>query len=185
MLLASYVGIRPGLQGVGNIAIRFRLNTLHSHSELVFEPGDGVDDLMPDLTTDPIDNQFWCGSSVFAEKMPEYSPYRSGETGGVRLKRIDVSTDKWMTRKIHPAYARRAAEWFVDNQGIGYDYVLIAKYVLWMLPSDKEDLVMCSESVAKALGFREPERIDPALLYNLVQYLGDYTQPLGTVNGLR
>lgn len=180
MLLASYKSIRPGLQGLGNIAIQFRLNTIYSHSELVFEPGDDVDDLMPDGTTQPINNELWCGSSVFAERLPERSPERGGEIGGVRLKRIDVSTDKWATRKIHPAYARRAAEWFVDNQGVGYDYLLIAKYVLWLLPSNKDHLVMCSESVAKALGFREPERIDPALLHNLVQYLGDYTQPLGS-----
>lgn len=182
MLLASYVKIRPGIQGIGNIAIQWRLDTVHSHSELVFEPGDGVDDLMPDKTTDPINNEYWCGSSVFGEKMPNHSTDpnnptpRAGESGGVRLKRIDVSSDKWMTVKIDPAYTRAAAQWFVANQGVKYDYLLIAKYALWVLPHNKDDRVMCSESVAAALGFLEPHRIDPAMLYNLVVYLRDFTQ---------
>ncbi len=42
MLLASYTGTRPGLQGLANRAIRFRLGGPYSHTELVFEPGDGV-----------------------------------------------------------------------------------------------------------------------------------------------
>lgn len=188
MLLASYVAIRPGIQGVGNIAIRMRLDTIHTHSELLFEPGDGVDDLMPDGTTEPINNEYWCGSSVFGEKMPNHSKdpsnptRRAGEGGGVRLKRIDVSSNKWMTVRIDSTYARAAAQWFVDNQGVKYDYLLIAKYALWVLPHNKDDRVMCSESVAAALGITEPHRIDPAMLYNLMVYLRDYTQAKDLTN---
>jgi hypothetical protein len=40
MKLASYKGTRPGIQGIGNILIRWRLEDQISHSELIFEPGD-------------------------------------------------------------------------------------------------------------------------------------------------
>lgn len=36
--------------GLGNVLIRLRLRGPYSHSEIVFEPGDGVDHLMPDGT---------------------------------------------------------------------------------------------------------------------------------------
>jgi hypothetical protein len=66
MLLASYIETRPGLQGLNNRLISFRLNTKITHNELVFEDCDGVDDLMPDKTT-KIDNEnrLWCASSGF------------------------------------------------------------------------------------------------------------------------
>ena len=69
MQLASYVGTRRSLMGIGNRLIRLRLSGLKealktdasldqtvlraSHSEVVFEPGDGVDHLMPDGTCEP------------------------------------------------------------------------------------------------------------------------------------
>ncbi len=47
MLLASYKSTRPGWQGIANRLIRWRLRGVYSHSEIVFQPWDGVDDLMP------------------------------------------------------------------------------------------------------------------------------------------
>ena len=64
MLLASYKSTRPGLQGLANVLIRLRLGGIYSHCELVFQPGDGVDHLMPDGTTAPDENgALWCVSS--------------------------------------------------------------------------------------------------------------------------
>ncbi len=53
MLLASYTSTRPGIQGIANRLIRWRLDGLTSHSEIVFTPFDGVDDLMPDGSAAP------------------------------------------------------------------------------------------------------------------------------------
>ena len=52
MKLASYKGRRKGFTGIFNVLIRFWLMGKHSHSEVIFEPGDGVDHLMPDGTTE-------------------------------------------------------------------------------------------------------------------------------------
>ena len=46
MQLASYKSTRLGLQGIANRIIRLRLRGPYSHTEVVFEPGDGVDHLV-------------------------------------------------------------------------------------------------------------------------------------------
>ncbi len=183
MKLASYTGIRPGLQGLGNISIRIRLDTVFSHSEIVFEPGDGVDHLMPDGTCEPNEQgELWCASSVFSERLPDDSPYRPGKLGGVRFKRIKVDTPNWELLPIHSGYALRSAQWFFDNRGRKYDYRAIAmymfwmvnlfrKYVLWFIPYDPNKRVMCSESGAASLGVPESERVDPPLLRHIVKFL--------------
>lgn len=48
MQLASYTATLPGVQGVFNRLIRWRFDGAYSHSEIAFEPADGVDALMPD-----------------------------------------------------------------------------------------------------------------------------------------
>lgn len=104
MKLASYKGTRAGLMGIGNWLIRLRLRGIYSHSEIVFEPGDGVDALMPDGTCEPdADGALWCVSSTGLERLPTWSPRRAGRLGGVRFKRI-VLGDKWHLRKVeqHP-----------------------------------------------------------------------------------
>ena len=171
MLLATYVGIRPGIQGLGNIGIRIRLDSKCTHSEVVFEPTDRVDHLMPDGTTQPDENgALWCASSVFAERLPKFSPHRANRIGGVRFKRINTNSDKWVCQKL-PKDPEQIAKWFVLNQGVKYDHRLIMKYALWLLPGNDPDRVMCSESIAKAMGVPEAERIDPAILDNIVTYL--------------
>lgn len=174
MLIASYKSVRPGLVGVGNKLIQYRLESEISHSELVFEPSDGVDSLMPDLTTNPDPlGGLWCGSSVFAERLPEFSPVRPNEIGGVRFKRINVHNGNWTTLKINIPRQDKidAALWFKKHQGSYYDYSLIANYVLWLLPSNVDGRYMCSESVASALKMIEAHRYDPALLHNTLAYM--------------
>ena len=174
MKLASYKGTRPGIQGIGNILIRWRLEDQISHSELIFEPSDGVDDLMPDKTT-KIDNEnrLWCASSVIAEKLPDFSPVRAGGFGGVRFKRINLYNGNWIFIKVPVSreIKYQAANWFKNNQDAYYDYPLIAEYVSWALSKEKASAYICSEAIAASLGLKEPFRFNPPNLHNTIDFL--------------
>lgn len=162
MKLASYKGTRAGIMGLGNILIRLRLRGPYSHSEVVFEPGDGVDALMPDGTCQPdADGALWCVSSTGLEHIPAWSPRRAGKRGGVRFKRI-VLGDKW-TLDATPACPQRAARWALDNQGRLYDWQLVLGFLAWLIPQ-KASRVMCSEACAEMLGLLDAWRFDPCSL---------------------
>lgn len=171
MFLATYTGTRPGLQGIGNILIRTRLASPYSHSEVVFEPTDGVDHLMPDgCARATQQNEYWAASSVFAERLPNYSPKRSKQMGGVRFKRIDTSNpNKWETVPLFMDPIP-VATWFVLHQGMKYDRGLILNYLWWALKSDNKNKVMCSESIAAAMGIEEAWRVDPAMLHSFAKF---------------
>ena len=162
MKLASYKGTRSGLMGIGNVLIRLRLRGIYSHSEIVFEPGDGVDHLMPDGTTAPdADGALWCVSSTGLEHLPAWSTRRPGKRGGVRFKRI-VLGDKWDLRNVsqHPSIA---ANWAIVNQGRLYDWQLVLGFLAWLIPQ-KKSRVMCSEACAEMLGYDDAWRFDPCVL---------------------
>lgn len=162
MKLASYHGTRAGIMGLGNILIRLRLRGIYSHSEIVFESGDGVDHLMPDGTCAPdADGALWCVSSTGLERIPLWSARRPGKRGGVRFKRI-VLGDKW-TLDASPSCPRQAAQWAHDNQGRLYDWQLIIGFLAWAVPH-KRSRVMCSEACAEMLGMPEAWRFDPCTL---------------------
>ena len=181
MFVASYVGTRSGIMGLGNIFIRFRIceagqklkqafqleaipgqtSLRASHTELVFEPGDGVDDLMPDGTCEPdADGALWCLSSTGLEHVHPESKYRPGRLGGVRFKRINVHNSKWQHQKIRTSLARQAAQWGKNNSGRLYDWQLILSFLSWLIPQ-KNNRLMCNETVLTALGVRDPYRYDP------------------------
>lgn len=171
MKLASYKGTRPFPIGLCNVAIRFRLESQFSHSEVVFEPSDMVDSLMPDGTTAKgADGSYWCASSVASEKMPEWSPRRAGKSGGVRFKRIVLDPDHWEIID-YPADAKLAAEFFSRNQGVAYDWSLIAGYLDFFVnivrPQDLDHMT-CSEACAAAGQFPQAYRFDPAALHYAV-----------------
>lgn len=162
MKLASYHGTRSGLLGLGNVLIRLRLRGRYSHSEIVFEPGDGVDALMPDGTCAPdADGALWCVSSTGVEHIPVWSARRPGKRGGVRFKRI-VLGDKWdlLPARQHPAVS---ATWAVANQGRLYDWQLVLGFLAWLIPQ-KASRVMCSEACAEMLGMPDAWRFDPCAL---------------------
>lgn len=164
MLLASYTGTRPGLQGLANRIIRLRLRGRYSHTELVFQPGDGVDHLMPDGTTEPDSSgALWCVSSVAAERLPGHSPRRAGRMGGVRFKRIRLDPAHWHTVKVDRSPVLAAAH-ALTLQGDLYDWQLIAKFIAWFLPQ-KASRFTCSELVAACLAHPEPHRFDPCVLH--------------------
>jgi hypothetical protein len=133
---ASFIGTRPGIMGLGNALIRLRLRGNASHCEMVFEPGDGVDHLMPDGTCEP-DSQgrLWCASSVGLEKLPQYSRRRAGKLGGVRFKRIDVSGPEWelTPTNTQPLYAANTAAFY---EGARYDWGYILAFLLGFCHSE-------------------------------------------------
>lgn len=164
MKLASYRSTRPGLQGLANRAIRQRLRGPHSHTELVFEAGDGVGHLMPDGTCEPdAHGALWCASSVASEVLPAHSARRAGRSGGVRLKRVVLNGDRWDVVPV-AGNARAAAEWFLAHEGALYDWQLILGFVAWVVPG-KASRWSCSEAVAAALGYSDPWRLDPCVLH--------------------
>ncbi len=171
MKVISYISTQKGIAGLGNILIKIRLNSKISHNEIMFEPGDGVDHLMPDGTTLPDENgAYWCASSSAAEKMPIWSTKRAGKTGGVRFKRIKIDPSKWIIRDTRRDPIK-AANTFIVCQGQKYDWRLIFNFIAWFLLivlKDKENRKVCSEICSEALGYNEAWRIDPPTLDNIV-----------------
>ncbi|GAB2472263.1 hypothetical protein GCM10027082_24730 [Comamonas humi] len=166
MLLASFKGTKPGMQGVANRLIRMRLRGPYSHSELVFEPGDGVGHLLPDGSeAQGDDGSLWCASSVAAEPLPAFSPRRAGHQGGVRFKRLALDPEHWDLVRL-PGDPAAAALWFQQHAGALYDWQLIAGFVAWLIPG-RSARWTCSEAVAAALGIppREAWRFDPCSLH--------------------
>lgn len=138
MQIASYIGTRPGLQGLFNRAVRIGLRIPYSHNELVFS--DGV-----------------CGSCSYLD-------------GGVRLKRIDFDSSKWVLREVDPARfsEKQARQWFEEecalpqNLRIKYSIPLLFTYPFPYLPiSANECEEICCTAIARALGVEEHRKYDP------------------------
>lgn len=178
MKLISYTGTRPGIQGVGSFAVRLGTNSLYSHTEIMFEPGDGVDHLMPDNNLQPGDNgALWCASSSAGDRMPAWSTKRAGKLGGVRFKRIVLKPEHWfiqdLPRDIFDPHA--TAQWFVVNQGLAYDYRHIASFVsapMNLIFSHGVDHYTCTECTAAALGFAQSERFHPGNFPPVIERIG-------------
>lgn len=174
MKAAFYIGTRSGWRGIGNVLVRWRLRSQISHCELVFEPGDGVDHLMPQdgqtmlPTAQPIDGAHWCASSAAAEPIPRWSKRRPGKTGGVRFKRINVhDPSKWLLVDLGHAGALFAAEWFREHEGALYDWQGIVGFLAWPVPN-KADRWTCHEAVGRALDIFGAHRLDPASLCEIL-----------------
>lgn len=149
--------------GLGNILIRFRLAGDFSHSEIMFEPGDGVDHLMPDKTCEPIDGAYWCCSSTGTERLPTWSPYRAGHMGGFRFKRIRPDRERWTLDATPGRCPLKAATQAKEKQGKLYDWQLVLGFIAWLIP-EKAGREMCSEACASLLGFVDAWRFDPCTL---------------------
>jgi len=155
-------------QGLANIAIRWRLDGPFSHSEAVFEHGDGVDQWMPDGTCAPDENgALWCCSAVAAERLPPWSRRRAGRIGGVRFKRIVLDPAKWTTRPapVNPVLAAHRA---IMLEGALYDWQQILGYLAWPIPH-KASRLSCAEAVATLFGLPDAHRFDPCSLDAAVQ----------------
>ena len=168
MLLASYKSTRPGIQGIANRIIRWRLRGIYSHSEIVFEPTDLVDDLMPDGSAAPVDGALWCVSSVAAERLPAWSQRRAGRMGGVRFKRIALSPERWDFVRLH-GDARQAAVRARLIEGDPYDWPGVLGFVWWPIRA-WASWWSCAELCAHLLGLDEPWRMDPCSLHRVAQW---------------
>lgn len=174
MKLASYTANRPGLAALGSWAIRTRFSGRYSHSEVVFEPGDGVDALMPDGTCDhTASGELWCATSVIAEKLPPWSKYRPGKRGGVRLKRIYLDPAKWdvIAAPADPLYA---AFYTQATEGDPFSWRHIFKFFSWAMSFARTKQKTCSQFCAAAFGMAEDDaiRIDPCTLHAIMQFKG-------------
>ena len=176
MLLASYKSTRPGIQGIANRLIRWRLRGIYSHSEIVFEPTDGVDDLMPDGSAAPdADGALWCVSSVAAERLPAWSQARAGRYGGVRFKRIALSPERWDFVRLH-GDARLAAIRARFVEGDAYDWPGVAGFVWWPIRA-LAGWWSCAELCSYLIGIDEPERQDPCSLHRVAAWSHAQTTP--------
>lgn len=172
MQLASYKANHAGWQGWFNRLIRWRFSGLYSHSEIVFEPADGVDDQMPDGTCSlNAAGELWCASSVALESLPTWSSYRPGKVGGVRFKRIALDPDKWDLLPL-AADPQVAALYFNLNEGAPYSWRLIAKFVAWFVDLRGTKQLTCSQASAGAIGVAPADawRFDPCALAAAVQF---------------
>jgi hypothetical protein len=164
MLLASYKSTRPGIQGVANRIIRWRLKGPYSHSEIVFEPGDDVGAWMPDGTCQPDANgALWCVSSVAGERLPAWSDRRAGALGGVRFKRITLDPSRWDLVPVQ-ADPLKAASLARLIEGAMYDWQQVAGYLSWLIP-DKADRWSCAEVCAYLMCIPDAWRFDPCVLH--------------------
>jgi len=164
MLLASYKSTRPGLQGIANRVIRFRLKGVYSHSEIVFEPSDNVGAWMPDSSCEPDENgALWCVSSVAGERLPAWSDRRPGALGGVRFKRIAMDPAKWDLVPVQ-ADPLKAASLAGLIEGAMYDWQQVLGYVSWLIPH-KDDRWSCAEVCAYLMGMPDAWRFDPCVLH--------------------
>lgn len=172
MKLASYLSTPSGALGVLNRLIRLRFggsfihDGVSSHCEIVFEPGDGVDDLMPDLTTQPDANgAYWCASSTMMDRIPSWSSVRAGKLAGVRFKRIAVHNSKWQLNDLD-ADERYAALWMHQNEGQVYGYMGVLGFAFW--PANflirKNIGETCASACAKALRYDRGELFHPEIL---------------------
>lgn len=168
MKLLGFKANSPGLAGIVDRLIRFRLDGRYSHTEIMFEPGDNVEHLVPDGVLEPINGEYWCASSSGLDRMPFYSKRRCGQLGGVRFKRIKPNPRKWTILDIKDKDAVKAAEVFVKYEGACYDYKLILGYINFFMRDTKGKLI-CSEICAQALGYKETWRYDPCLLISRVE----------------
>lgn len=172
MQLASYKSTRPGLQGIANRLIRWRFAGPYSHSETVFEPGDGVDALMPDGTCQPdAAGALWCASSVAVERLPAWSRYRAGKQGGVRFKRIALDSAKWdcIQDRADPVLA---ATYAVAHEGNPYSWRLIFNFVAWVISFKVTTQTTCAQVCAAMRGVPDEDawRFDPCTLHVAVQH---------------
>ena len=86
----------------------------------------------------------------------------SPRDGGVRFKRIDLTSGKWDVLPINQP-DHRAWDWFARHSGHAYDYAGVLRFVLPLLPSRRKQW-FCSEAVAAALGLPNADLWTPGML---------------------
>lgn len=143
MQLAMYKGpATECLHKIGHVGTCLVTRSIYSHCELVF--GDT-------LTS----GHSLCASSSMRDK-------------GVRFKQINLASGRW---DVYPlAYDREAEayayDWFVKHQGMPYDHLGLAWFVLPIDGFNDPARFVCSEAIAAALRMRKPHKFHPQRLLN-------------------
>ena len=139
--LASYKSTHTGLSGLMNRGVRFVTRSQYSHSEICIG--------------NPFESEVWCISA-------------SGVDGGVRAKRMQLNPDKWDILPLPHVSEEDATQFLSRNEGDGYDYAGVARFLFpWAIgPSAKR--WFCSEAAAAIVGLNEPWRFSPADLHIVV-----------------
>lgn len=98
---------------------------------------------------------------IFSDGVAASASYMDG---GVRFKEIDFNPDHWDFVEL-PAHLEPAArQWFIEHEGEEYDLMGNAFFILSIF-TQSDGKLFCSEAIAAALGFDEPWRFDPAILF--------------------
>ena len=103
---------------------------------------------------------------VFSDGMAGSASYADG---GVRLKPIEFSPEKWdiIELPVHLELAARA--WFELHDGEKYDLLGNMQFILAPFGNDSTRW-FCSEACAAALGMLEPWRYDPGTLHSALSF---------------
>lgn len=83
--------------------------------------------------------------------------------GGVRLKQIEFSPERWDFIELPAALEPAARAWFQLHKDAKYDLLGNLQFVVAPVGDDKARW-FCSEACAAALGMPEPWRYDPPTL---------------------
>lgn len=97
---------------------------------------------------------------IFSDGMAASSSFADG---GVRLKAIDFSADRWDFIDLPGEDEEYARRWFNAHVGQPYDLLGNLHFVLFPIAGLRRAW-FCSEAAAAALGLPDPYRFDPATL---------------------
>lgn len=128
---------------VGRTATCIWTRSIYSHCELVFGEPDA-------------DGQSLCASS-------------SARDGGVRFKRIDLSSGRWDVYELPAIDAideALARQWFYAHIGRRYDWFGLVWFVLPIKAINDPARFFCSEAIGHALRLHSPHKLHPQRLLN-------------------
>jgi hypothetical protein len=93
----------------------------------------------------------------------------SGRDGGVREKRILLKPESWdlVELRVDP---NEPVGFIRDRLGAGYDYTGILFSHVLAFGGHDESRWFCSEICAAAMGLKNPQRISPQMLFEIVTW---------------
>ncbi len=149
LYLASYKGTRSGWMGLMNRVIRFFTKSDYSHSEICLG--------------NPFNSPVDCLSS-------------SGTEGGVRIKRMQLSSAKWDLIALPNVDESAVWKFFSENRGRPYDLIGTVRTVLPFVGREHPAKWFCSEVCAAVMGHTEPWRMHPGVLHVVAGYKANSKQ---------
>ena len=142
--LAFYKGRgKTAAERILDSAIRLATRGVYSHVELI--PGD----------------------AVFGRKQPCLSS--SGRDGGVRERSMVLQPENWDLVTL-PVEADGPCGFIRNHIGARYDYTGILFSQVLGFGRHSANRWFCSEICAAALGLRDPQRVSPQLLFDIVTW---------------